>query len=157
MSVTMRFVSEEDLPVLERYDLTKEQLRFTATPISSIEMAQVETNRYPIVILHNEEIAGYFVLHTVEGPKPYTGNPNAVLLRSYSIRNSYQGLGIAQKSMSLLPAFVKYHFPGFNEIVLAVNYQNLAAQHIYQKAGFNDTGIRVMGRSGEQYIYRLLL
>ncbi|MFC4411720.1 GNAT family N-acetyltransferase [Chungangia koreensis] len=157
MTITIRLVSEEDHSRLEDYDLTEEQLRFTATPIDSIEKAKIEPNRYPMVILHNEEIAGFFTLHTVEGPKPYTGNPQAVLLRSYSIRNSFQGQGIAQKSMQLLPAFVREHFPQLNEILLAVNYQNRAAQHIYQKVGFEDTGKRVMGRRGEQYVYSLLL
>jgi len=157
MTVTLRFINDEDRVILQDYDLTEEQLRFTATPMGSIEMAEKEPDRFPVVILDGENIAGYFALHTNEGPKPYSENPQAILLRSYSIRNSYQGRGMAQESMRLLPAFVQEHFPVVNEIVLAVNYQNSAAQHIYQKAGFTDTGKRVMGRSGEQFIYRFLL
>lgn len=157
MTIALRFVTEDDHVHLVNYDLTEEQLLFTATPMGSIEMAEREPDRYPSVILYGESVAGYFALHTNEGPKPYSDNPNAVLLRSYSIRNSCQGRGIAQESMRLLPEFVKEHFPGVNEIVLAVNYQNAAAQHIYQKAGFIDTGKRVTGRSGEQYIYSLPL
>lgn len=157
MTVTLRFIKEEDRVMLKDYDLTEEQLRFTATPMGSIEKAEKEPDRFPVVILDGENIAGYFALHTNEGPRPYSRNPHAILLRSYSIRDSYQGRGIAQESMRLLPSYVREHFPEVNEIVLAVNYQNTAAQHIYQKAGFTDTGTRVMGRSGEQFIYTLLL
>ena len=48
-------------------------------------------------------------------------------------------------------------FPDCNEIVLAVNHKNIAAQKLYLKVGLQDTGIRKMGVIGEQYIMNLKL
>ena len=59
--------------------------------------------------------------------------------------------------MSLLGEFAAEEFPNCNEIVLAVNHKNIAAQKLYLKVGFRDTGIRKMGKIGEQYIMNLIL
>ncbi|WP_259347129.1 hypothetical protein [Niallia taxi] len=39
-----------------------------------------------------------------------------------------------------LPLVVKGNFPFSNEIILAVNKENAAAQLVYKKAGFIDKG-----------------
>ena len=49
----------------------------------------------------------------------------------------------------LTPEFVKSHFIGIDEIVLAVNVKNEIAQALYKKCGYIDKGVREMGRSGE--------
>lgn len=49
----------------------------------------------------------------------------------------------------LLPDFVKQHYCDVNEIVLAVNVRNEAAQRLYKKCGYTDKGVRVMGIKGE--------
>ncbi|PET34061.1 GNAT family N-acetyltransferase, partial [Bacillus cereus] len=43
-------------------------------------------------------------------------------------------------------------FLGINEIILAVNVKNVAAQSLYKKCGFCDNGVRRMGRKGELII-----
>lgn len=153
----LRFIETTDIAELENYPLSEEQLRFTAPPLSSIEQSVEVPERHPIVIEDRDRVVGFFVLHTWDGPKEFSDNKNSILLRSYSVHPAHQGKGIAKRSMELLPAFVKVHFPAIDEIVLAVNYQNYAAQHVYTGAGFKDTGKRVMGRSGEQFVLSYLL
>jgi RimJ/RimL family protein N-acetyltransferase len=138
---------------IETYHLTEEQLRFTAHPKDALQKCKVEESRFPIMILLNEELAGFFVLHGWDGVKEFNNNKNALLLRAYSINSSAQGKGVAKESLRLLPSFVKQHFPGVDEIILAVNHQNFAAQHVYKCSGFIDTGGRAMGRSGEMFIF----
>ncbi|MFU1847767.1 GNAT family N-acetyltransferase, partial [Enterococcus faecium] len=42
-----------------------------------------------------------------------------------------------------------------NEVVLAVNEKNIPAQNLYEKVGFQDKGLRRMGRIGQQIIMHL--
>ncbi|QED48341.1 GNAT family N-acetyltransferase [Cytobacillus dafuensis] len=140
---------------LENYYLPQEQLKFTSLPIDAIKKCELEVDRYPIVILHNNKPAGFFVLHGWEGVKEYYENQDAILLRAYSVHSDFQGRGIAKESLHLLPVFVRKHFPNKNEIILAVNYQNKAAQQVYLKCGYEDKGIRVMGKKGELFIFHM--
>lgn len=73
-------------------------------------------------------------------------------MRAYSIDSRQQGRGFAKQSLQLLPSFIKKHFPENNEVILAVNLKNKAAQHVYKKAGFVDKGKRIMGNKGKQLI-----
>lgn len=67
-----------------------------------------------------------------------------------------QGKSLAKNAMLLLSKFVLNEFPNCNEIVLAVNHKNIAAQHLYKKVGFQDTGKRRFGPIGEQFIMNLI-
>jgi RimJ/RimL family protein N-acetyltransferase/heme-degrading monooxygenase HmoA len=142
---------------LEKFELLEEQLAFTSLPGPALNICETDKGRHPVVILSGMEPAGFFVLYEGEEMPIYTSNEQAILLRAYSVSYPFQSRGIAKKSLKLLPEYVKRHFPHYNEVVLAVNLRNQAAQHVYQKAGFTDTGRTVMGRIGEQYIYSLAI
>lgn len=98
------------------------------------------------------EARHFFDLHKGEGTKPYSTNDKAILLRAFSTDYRYQGKGYAKQALQLLPAFVKENFHEINEIVLAVNVRNEAAQGLYKKCGFVDEGVREMGPKGELII-----
>ncbi len=143
------------LKQLTDYELTESQLIYTSHPRNALEVCETDKGRYPIVILSNGVPAGFFVLYQGEELVEYTENPNAILLRAYSVALPFQGQGIAYSSLELLPGFVRENFPQVNEVVLAVNLRNEAAQRVYLRSGFEDSGKRVMGRMGEQFVYRL--
>lgn len=153
----LRFVESADHEQLKNYPLSEEQLRFTAAPMFALEQSKGIPERHPIVIEEDHHIVGFFVLHQWDGPKEFSDNEHSILLRSYSVHPDHQGKAIAKRSMERVPNFVKEHFPEVDEIVLAVNHQNHIAQHVYKSAGFRDTGKRVMGRSGDQYVFSFLL
>lgn len=142
---------------LENYDLSEEQMKFTAHPLQALIPCEKEEGRDPILILSNGEPAGFFVLHGWEGVKEFYGNKQALLLRAYSVDSSFQGKGVAKQSLKMLPTFVKERYTGINEVILAVNFSNHVAQHVYKSSGFVDKGIRAMGRMGEMYILHLEL
>ncbi len=145
----------EHLEYLVGYELTKSQLKFTSHPRDALNACEADKGRHPVVILKNGHPAGFFVLYQGEEIPSYTDNPNAILLRAYSISLRFQGQGIAGKSLELLPEYVELNFPQVDEVVLAVNRRNEAAQRVYLRSGFEDSGKRVMGRMGEQFVYRL--
>ncbi|MNJ42925.1 hypothetical protein D3C77_379080 [compost metagenome] len=144
-----------DKESLERFELPEEQVLFSTLPKDVLPIAIQDEHQYPVVITYEESAAGFFILH--EGPDigEFTANPDAMLLRSFSIDFRYQGQGIAKTAMLQLPNFMKSHFPGRNEVVLAVNKRNKAAQAVYLAAGFEDKGRLIDGPIGPQHIYHL--
>lgn len=145
----------EHLKELIEYKLTESQLEFTSHPKNALLACEKDKGRRPIVILEKGQTAGFFVLYQGEELTKYTSNPNAILLRAYSVAHPFQGRGIARRSLELLPGFVLKHFPQVDEIVLAVNLRNKAAQRVYLRSGFRDSGRKLMGRKGEQFVYQL--
>lgn len=137
---------------IDNYILSEEQLQYTGTPSNAVELGNIDFYRHAILAINNNDLVTFFVLHENDGVKPYSENANAILLRTFSTDNRHQGKGYAKQSLLLLPEFVKEQFKHINEIVLAVNVKNLAAQTLYKKCGFIDEGVRKMGKKGELII-----
>ncbi|MFS0892589.1 GNAT family N-acetyltransferase [Peribacillus frigoritolerans] len=137
---------------IEYYELNEEQLHYTGQPKDCIKLSNEDSERYSILAMEEDKLVTFFVLHRNEGVKPYSNNNNSILLRAFSTDSRHQGKGYAKKALMLLPEFVKENFSGTNEIVLAVNLKNEAAQGLYKKCGFVDEGVRRMGKKGELII-----
>ena len=148
----LNIYTDQHNELIEDYKLTEDQLRFTASPKECIELSNKDADRSSILVIEQEQIVTFFVLHKNEGVKPYSQNHNAILLRAFSTDARQQGKGYAKKALQLLPQFVKNNFSGIDEIVLAVNVANVAAQSLYKKCGFVDEGVRTMGEKGELII-----
>lgn len=140
---------------LFNFRLPEEQEKFTSLPQHCIPEVKVDKTMHPVVILHDEAPVGFFVLRSGDVVKKYTENPKALLLTRLSIDESSQGKGYGKKGMNLLGDFVKRQFSECDEIVLAVNHKNIPAQKLYEKVGFVDTGKRIMGKIGEQFVFKL--
>lgn len=142
---------------IERYQITEEQLRFTGAPIECNLLTEQDPDRFAVLAIENGDLVTYFNLHEKDAVVPYSENPTAILLRAFSTDYRHQGKGYAKQVLQLLPLFVKEHFPHINEIVLGVNAENNAAQHLYQKMGFQDEGKQRMGKKGELIIMSYLI
>lgn len=152
--IALSHFSIKHLDILNSFELPKEQGQFTSLPKNYKE---VTAGEYRIVILHDGEPVGFFLLHSTERVKDYSSNPKAMLLTSLSINHKEQGKGFAKQAMLLLGEFVVNEFPNCDEIILAVNHKNISAQQLYLKVGFQDTGKRKNGPIGEQFIMNLML
>jgi RimJ/RimL family protein N-acetyltransferase len=139
------------------FKLPPDQHQFTGLPREVLDISISDPNRYPIVIINGEVAVGFFVFHQGEDISPFSTNPNAILLRAFSIHNVHQGNGYGKTAMKLLPIFVKKNFPNVDEIVLAVNEKNNAAKKLYESVGFIDLGERRIGNIGSQYLLHFLL
>lgn len=146
-----------DLPHLD-YILPEHQARFADVPRQIFATnTTLPHDKLPVVMRYQDEAIGFFILDTGADLAKYSDNPNAVLLRAYSLNPAYQGRGLAQMSLSagvLLP-FFRQHFGDADELVLAVNHANVSAQKLYLATGFQDSGRRVQGAFGKQYVYVL--
>ncbi|WP_313893685.1 GNAT family N-acetyltransferase [Psychrobacillus sp.] len=150
--VVLDFYKSEYEETLRKFNLPEEQAMFTALPVDKMEEANNTVDQYPIVILSNQIPVGFFILHSSQRVKDYTTNPKALLLTALSINHSQQGKGYAKTGMDKLPEFIREFFLDINEITLVVNKKNIAAQKLYEKVGYRDTGERRIGAIGEQLI-----
>ncbi|WP_018930701.1 GNAT family N-acetyltransferase [Gracilibacillus lacisalsi] len=151
--IELRHFSNEHLEVLNSFELPNEQAQYTSLPINYKEVTE---GQHRIVILDEMEPVGFFLLHETDRVKEYSDNTQAMLLTSLSINQTKQGKGYAKQAMKSLRKFVSAEFPDCNEIVLAVNHKNIAAQKLYEKVGFQDTEIRKHGPIGEQFVMKLI-
>jgi ribosomal protein S18 acetylase RimI-like enzyme len=140
---------------LSGFHLPEQQLEFTSLPMEKIENPHISNNTVHVLILENEEPVGYFALEDGEKLHKYSDNQHARLLTSFSIDSGQQGKGLAKRGLSLLPAFVRDHLPGVNEVVLGVNKRNEAAISLYLKTGFVDEGELYVGPKGPQHVLHL--
>lgn len=145
----LKFYEEKDDRLIERYTITEEQLRYTMSPKESIELVMQDENRHAVLVLDEDRLVTFFVLHEHEGVKPYSSNEQAILIRAFSTDFYEQGKGYAKAALQLLPDFVLTHFPYINELVLGVNLPNTAAQSLYKKCGFVDEGRLAKGFRAE--------
>lgn len=134
------------------YQLSEEQLCFTKAPGECIALSKEDADQHSILAMENNQLVTFFVLHENEGVEPYSDHANAILLRAFSTDYNQQGKGYAKQVLLQLPDFVRAQFPHINEIVLAVNKRNIAAQSLYKNCGFVDEGVRRMGEKGELII-----
>lgn len=145
----LNFYTNQCQHLIENYELTEEQLRFTGIPRECIKLCEKDPDRFSILAIDNDQLVTFFNLHRNEGVKPYSQNRHAILLRAFSTDARHQGKGYAKRALKLLPQFVNKEFPYVDEIVLAVNIANSAAQSLYKKCGYMDKGVRKMGEKGE--------
>lgn len=141
---------------LRQFELKSTQEQFTAYPKEILETL-VDTERHYILIVQDERVVGYFVLHENQGPLEIGSHNKALLIRALAISSNEQGKGFALSAMKMLPDFVIEHFKSVNELVLVVNHANIPAQNLYKKSGFKDTGMRRNGLHGLQFIYQFYL
>ncbi|GEN46155.1 GNAT family N-acetyltransferase [Alkalibacillus haloalkaliphilus] len=154
MMINLEHYSEEHLQALNEINLPEDQAKFTTLPH---QLTEVSEGQHRVVIVAKDRPIGFFLLNNTERVKTFTDNPNALLLSSLSIDEKEQEKGYAKQAMLLIKDFVHNEFPNCNEIVLAVNHQNIAAQKLYFNVGYYDTGRRVDGPVGEQWVMSLAL
>lgn len=139
------------MAALKNYTLTNDE--FSAHPLEILEQAAKTSSYHCVLISDKEVIVGFFVLDSGNDLTTYTAEPNALLLRGYSIDSSLQGKGYGTKSLAALQDYVRAHFRGVASVVLAVNKRNIPAQKLYLKSGFIETPRVVLGPRGEQFVY----
>ncbi|EGF12614.1 acetyltransferase [Streptococcus sanguinis] len=146
----IRFYRSSDREALQSYHLT--DLRFTNHP--SQVVADLE-NRYAILGLEEHQIVTFLILDAGEEKFTYGGQPESLLLRSFSTDEDFQMRGYGSQTLKLLPGFVREHLPMYRSIILGVNERNQVASYLYRETGFSKQPQRILGPAGWQEVYEL--
>ncbi len=151
--IQLKFYEQKDFPGVN-YALDENQLQYTASAEQALQRIEEreDTLAFPITILKDEDPCGFFVLDFGDDKLELTDNKDAMLLRSFSINPEMQGKGIRTAAMIQVDEFVRENFKDCEEIVLAVNQNNISAYQLYRKVGYHYEGKTRIGRSGPQYI-----
>lgn len=143
--------------IIRQYQLTEDQLLYTGRPELPIKISKSNVFIHPILAIEDELLTNFFVLDEKKDVAVYTTNQQAILLRTFSTDVRYQGRGYAKKVLLALPRFIQHQFPSCNEIILAVNHENIAAQKLYEATGFKQEGKIVEGEHGSLYVMTMPL
>ena len=139
----IRFYRSSDREALQSYHLT--DLRFTSHPSQAV--ADLE-NRYAILGLVEHQIVTFLILDAGEKKFTYGGQPESLLLRSFSTDEDFQMRGYGSQTLKLLPDFIREHLPMYKSIILGVNERNQVASYLYRETGFSKQYIRTSRLAG---------
>ena len=146
----IRFYRSSDREALQSYHLT--DLRFTSHPKEAV--ADLE-NRYAILGLEEDQIVTFLILDAGEEKYTYGGQPDSLLLRSFSTDERFQIRGYGSQTLKILPEFLREHLPMYKSIILGVNERNQVASYLYRENGFSKQPQRILGQAGWQEVYEL--
>lgn len=138
----IRFYLSSDREALQSYHLT--DLRFTNHP--SQDVADLE-NGYAILGLAEHQIVTFLILDAGEEKFTYGGQPESLLLRSFSTDEAFRMRGYGSQTLKLLPDFIREHLPIYKSIILGVNERNQVASYLYRETGFSKQPQRILGTS----------
>ena len=110
------------------------------------------------VILDVTTAVGFFKIDRDYAHNHDFADPQELGLRGLLICATLQGLGIGSQALTLLPDYLRVHYPSARSLILTVNVSNPAAYRTYCATGFQDTGEMYLGGgSGPQHVMRLML
>lgn len=141
------------------YRLDEQQAQFTTSIDDCVNQRKdlEDSDKSIVVIQLGVTPIGFFILDKGVDRLQLTKNLKSLLIRSYSINPEYQGRGYGKKVMELVADYVIRYYDSVEELVLSVNLENEHAYQIYLKSGFEDTGRKITGIRGAQYVLSRLL
>lgn len=154
-NIILREATVGDVSMIEDYIIEKNP--YTVMPMVGMTESLHENEKYPILILDQDTMVGFFILQTGNSVLNYVSNPNAILLKAHSVDKRYQKQGYGKASMEKLPEYIKDRFSSINEIVLLIDYDNISGQMMYLKSGFKDTKKKVKEVDGYKFVYSKIL
>lgn len=147
---------EEYRAQLDAFELTERQMIYSSLPLEVLDEGLNDPNRRPCIVLnHDDQVVGFFVLHQHYQHEGYDTPVNAVYVRSLSINNQLQGQGYGTEIMMNIPEFAQSVFPDFDHLFLVVDAENQGAWNLYERAGFMHLATNPNGPIGKERLYYL--
>ena len=100
-----------------------------------------------LAVLVDGHAVGFLVLKR-RSRAPAWAAPEDATVSGMRIDQRMQGQGLGSAALALLPQWLRQHWHGCPAIVLTVDEANLRGIKAYRRAGFEDLGLREMGRVG---------
>lgn len=133
--INLQSITEENWLKVTELTVNEEQKRFLAPPIGILARAYVyrNCNGKVYVIADDNLIVGVSLV------REFTDEPLGYELQQFMIDKKYQGKGYGKKALELiLDELRKEHH--YDHVEVCVNKEDNIAIHVYEKAGFVDSG-----------------
>ncbi|WP_034550546.1 GNAT family N-acetyltransferase [Carnobacterium funditum] len=153
--IKLKEATIEDIPLIESYLLEEHQ--YADMPIKAMTNSLHETEKYPILILTENNLVGFFILQKNKVIENFPISKSCLFLKDHSVDERFQERGFGKLSIEALPDYIKIRFNEINEVILAVDYDNLSGQMLYLKTGFKDTKKRYKENGRYKFIYSKIL
>lgn len=149
------------LTAVEELSVAPDQEDFVLVPRVTLPVALDDPDRTPFAVLASAAggavdpgtVVGFGVLDRHGYLDQVLDQPErTVLLRAFCIDERHQGRGYGTGAARRARALGARVAPSADLVVLTVNTANTAAQRVYARAGYADTGVRYTGSSGEQWV-----
>lgn len=147
----------EVLARLEQVSISDEQQDFSLPAATVLEASRQDPSRKVFAIFlrgpATADVVGLGVLQPGGADKDaWPSQQPHVLFRGFSIDVAFQGQGIGTAATRAVLALARQRFPQ-TAVVLQVHVDNVAGQRAYERAGFTPTGVQVVGRAGDEYVF----
>lgn len=129
--------------------ITNAQVEFSGTVARAITVCSEQAGPHVvgIALLLGERPVGFLILKRADATPDWVP-AGAALLGGMQLDIDYQGQGLGQAALLVLPAWLAQRWPHVRAIVLQVDEGNVAGIRAYEKAGWTEYGERVQGRIG---------
>ncbi|MDB6182250.1 GNAT family N-acetyltransferase [Paracoccus fistulariae] len=158
-AIDLEALSDAELAVFARLDVSKEQEDFGGTFLGSVEEWKrvPDSNTYGLAFfIRGRTPAGMVLLKRPPASPSWTPN-DAVSLHGLKISREFQGRGLGRFALQLAIEMAKARWPDATKLVLAVDAENVAALTLYRRFGMSDSGPVFEGRVGLEHRLELSL
>lgn len=148
----VRALTANDVDVVKTLRVGRQQQDFVR-PIEETLAKQQAHEDFYLICLH-EAVLGFFMLDRQFMPTAKSIQPRTLGLRSYFVDEHQQGMGIGRWACQALPDLIRRRYPRVQRVALTVNFRNKAAQQLYLKNGFRDSGeVDRTGNLGPKHVF----
>ena len=141
MTITLSQVNTDNWQDTLQLSVHPDQLGFVAeyTPIAAIALAKAYIRAYekiwlPYAIYADDQLVGF--LELAYNPE----SEHQVWLYHFFIDHPQQGKDYGKQALNVLIPFVQENYPRCREIRLSVHPDNVVAEQLYSRRGFQPTG-----------------
>ena len=141
-------ITADNLEVVLKLKVSKEQENFVSTPAYSLAQAYVyRNNAYPFAIYADDTLVGFIMFGFYELRNQYT-------LWKFLIDEKYQNKGYGKMALALGIEYMKKQYD-IKEMYTGVAIDNDVAERLYHSVGFQLTGLIENGMKELRYVCKL--
>lgn len=158
-AVDLETMTDADLAVLSRLQVSKEQEDFGGTFSGSIEewTGRTGLDTFGLAFFFERQTPAGIVLLKRPPASPTWTPPQAISLHGLKIAKTFQGRGLGHAALRLAIEKAQARWADATKLILAVDTGNVAALTLYRRFGMSDSGPIYKGRVGLEHRLELSL
>ncbi|MET1078574.1 MAG: GNAT family N-acetyltransferase [Pseudomonas sp.] len=146
---TWQQLSAEQRAAVRQLSISPQQVEYAGPTERAVALCEADQvgDIQGLAIFKGQQITGFLLLKR-GAQAPEWAPAGAVTISGLRIDQTFQGQGIGTQALHAVKDWVQCHWPEVAQLILAVDEDNAAGIRAYLKAGWNDLGVRMLGRIG---------